>query len=160
MSPEWIGRKLAQAANALAARFAFELEEDGPGPFTLPPVAGSFLEELGRWLARSERDPLLPLLRARGVLRLPATADSAGVLREFARLERLVRGHVAQLPGAAPELDRSIRAAFAAAARTVAEIHAALRAGRRNLAAERRFGGIAVLRFVREDRRDLFPPLG
>lgn len=149
MGPEWIGRKLRVAGPALAARFSWELEQKAVGQATIsrpsfPPITASFLDELGRWLQAGGTDATVPFARTCGLLRLPGEGPSNAILPELAHLDRLVRTHVGQLPGAEQELDRRIHDVMRATARSVTRIHAALLKGRPN-AVQALFGGVAVL---------------
>lgn len=148
MDRVWVGRKLGVASDALAARFAWEWEARTGECSVLGPVVGSFLRELGRWLALGEEEPGLPLSRACGVLRIPRGSRPERLERELAELSRLVRGHVARLPGATRDIDQRLRLCFRHGAHAVAYLHRAAMLGVGRPRARRVFGGLSVVRFT------------
>lgn len=138
MNAEWIGRRLVQASSALADRFV----EQHPHA-VLAPLTAELLARIGEAIAAGDLRVRRPLAHTRVPVRLPTTLELTVFAAEYKALVRLVRTHLAHLPGITPEQDRYARASLQHAARALVDAHRRLAAGE-PLPAQT-FGGVVLV---------------
>lgn len=143
MDEAWIGRRLMQAARALAQRL--EDENQTPAAGFVAAVAAPLIREVGRSLMLGDTNPTGPLLRARVLWRLPTTVSHRELAIAFNALGTLVRGHVRDLPGISVPIDRFVLDALRHAARTLLCLRHTLVQGLPAEPYERAFGGLLLI---------------
>lgn len=132
-----------QASRELGQR----LEDEGPPPGArfIAPVLPPLVREIGRSLVLADSNPTLPLLRTRVLWRLPTTVSHRELAVGFNAMGSTVRGHLRQLPGLTPPIDRFVLHALRHAARTLLCLRHAMVENLPSAPYQQGFGGLLVI---------------
>jgi len=157
MDGVWIGQKLMGASGALTERFLEALTQAGPGTPIVASICRKLLFEIGLSLILEESDTHRPFARTRGMLRLPTDVEERDLVQAFNVLGTVTSHFVVALPGATVEVDRFVRDSIRHATRVTLQLRRELLTGKRGTAAERLFGGVALIAFP--PRQDFTTPV-